>query len=289
MSSLQERIEKLKKDANEIQKLAENLITSSPVSMSRHLNMFLFDTLPNELSEIQTKLRIKYLAWYNSVHPLVEKFLPHQLIEFQSKYNKTGGFYSTSISDIIDLKTGYRPREGRSKIIQEFRECFTFQIGQLLSIQIEEEGIPEERKDDSDISLDNLENILTQTIYDYVLKNPTIFHTESRSIIPQRKREVKDRDNYICQICNNIFNEDELEVDHIYPHSLGGSNRIENLMALCLPCNKDKGKRLDYYRSGEGRKKLMLNISYFTRNLPMISNFGDWLRKAGGTRKPSEQ
>ena len=122
MSSLQEKIEKLKKDGDEIQNLAEILIKSAPVSMSRDLNMFLFDTLPNELSEIQTKLKIKYLAWYNSVYPLVEKFLPHQLIEFQSKYNNTGDFFSTSISDTIDLKTGYRLHEGKSKVIQDFRE-----------------------------------------------------------------------------------------------------------------------------------------------------------------------
>ncbi len=285
MGNLQEKIEKLKKDADEIQNLAEVLIKSAPVSMSRRIDMYVFGILPNDLSEVQTKLRIKYLAWYNSVYPLVEKFLPHQLIEFQSKYNKTGGFFSTSISDIINLKTGYRPHEGRSKVIQDFSECFSFQIGQLLSIQLEEEPILEGRKVMNDISLDNLEKVLTQTIYDYILKNPTIFHTKSRSIIPQRKKEVKERDNFICQICNENFNEDELEVDHVYPHSLGGSNRIENLMALCINCNRDKGKRLDYYRSGEGRKKLMENIKYFTRNLPMISNFGEWLRKTGGTKK----
>jgi hypothetical protein len=207
VSSLQEKIENLKKDADEIQKLAEVLIKSAPVSMSRHMNMYLFDTLPNELAEIQTKLRYKYLAWYNSVYPLIKKFLPHQLIEFQSKYNKTGGIFSTAISDIIDLKTGFRPYEGKSKIIQEFQECFTFQIGLLLSIQVEEVAIPKERELDSDISLDNLENILTKTIYDYILKNPTIFHTESRSISPQKKMEVKERDNYFCQICNETFNE----------------------------------------------------------------------------------
>ena len=150
--------------------------------------------------------------------------------------------------------------EGRSKVIQDFSECFSFQIGQLLSIQLEEEPILEGRKVMNDISLDNLEKVLTQTIYDYILKNPTIFHTKSRSIIPQRKKEVKERDNFICQICNENFNEDELEVDHVYPHSLGGSNRIENLMALCINCNRDKGKRLDYYRSGEGRNLLSYYI-----------------------------
>ena len=151
MSSLQEKIENLKKDADEIQKLAENLINSAPVNMSRHLNMYLFDTLPNELCDIQTKLKFKYLAWYNAVHPLIKEYLPHQLVDFQSKYNKTGGLFSTAISDIIDLKTGFRPQEGRLKVIQDFRECFTFQIGLLLSIQVEEVVIPKKQKDEIDI------------------------------------------------------------------------------------------------------------------------------------------
>jgi len=285
MSRLQEKIDKLKIETVEIQDLAETLIKLAPVKMAKVLNMYLFDTLPDELYETQNKLKFKYLAWYNAVYPLIEKYLPHQLEEFHSKYNKTGAYFSTAISDIIDLQTGFRPGEGRSKVIQDFRICFSFQKAQLLSIQGVDYAIPKGKKDKNDISLDKLEVILTQTIYDYVLKNPTLFHTESRSITPQRKKEVKERDNFMCQICNENFNEDELEVDHIYPHSLGGSNRIENLMALCIPCNNDKGKCLDYYRSGEGRKKIVLNIRYFTKNLSMISNFGDWLRKAGGTKK----
>lgn len=285
MNKLSDNINNLKRATDEIQELAERLIKLAPVKISRELNMYLFDTLPEELSEIQEDLKYKYMAWYNAIFPLVEKFLPHQLEEFQSKYNKTGRYFSTAIIDIIDLKTGFRPNEGRIKIIQDFRECFSFQKAQLLSIQNLDIAISKQEKKENLISLQNLEDLLAQNIYDYILKNPTLFHTESRSISPQRKSEVKERDDFICQICNEAFNEEELEIDHIYPHSLGGSNRIENLMALCIQCNNDKGNRLDYYRTEEGRKKLMINIRIFTRDLPMISNFGEWLRKAGGTRR----
>jgi 5-methylcytosine-specific restriction endonuclease McrA len=33
----------------------------------------------------------------------------------------------------------------------------------------------------------------------------------------------------------------ELSLDHIYPHSLGGEDTIENLRTLCKPCNSRKG------------------------------------------------
>jgi 5-methylcytosine-specific restriction endonuclease McrA len=34
-----------------------------------------------------------------------------------------------------------------------------------------------------------------------------------------------------------------LNLDHIHPRSRGGSNRVSNLVAACIPCNTDKGAR----------------------------------------------
>ncbi len=81
------------------------------------------------------------------------------------------------------------------------------------------------------------------------------------------------------------FEEDNLVIDHIFPFSLGGSNNKVNLMSLCKRCNDDKGKRLDYYKSEEGRLKLKENIQYFVRDLPIIQYFGKWLKSAGNARR----
>jgi hypothetical protein len=49
---------------------------------------------------------------------------------------------------------------------------------------------------------------------------------------------VFQRDLYRCRICKSSGV--KLEVDHILPVSLGGSNDMDNLQALCVPCNRGK-------------------------------------------------
>jgi hypothetical protein len=43
-----------------------------------------------------------------------------------------------------------------------------------------------------------------------------------------------------CKLCGRKPPEVVLEVDHIFPVSKGGGNEMENLQALCLPCNRAK-------------------------------------------------
>lgn len=50
--------------------------------------------------------------------------------------------------------------------------------------------------------------------------------------------EVKSRDGAKCQACNT---ESDLQIDHIIPVALGGSDDIDNLQVLCRPCNQKKG------------------------------------------------
>jgi hypothetical protein len=52
---------------------------------------------------------------------------------------------------------------------------------------------------------------------------------------------ILQRDSYRCRICKTSGV--KLEVDHIVPLSLGGSNEMHNLQALCVPCNRGKGNR----------------------------------------------
>ncbi len=62
-----------------------------------------------------------------------------------------------------------------------------------------------------------------------------------RRKLPERLRQsVFDRDG-ACMECGAV---DNLEVDHIYPVALGGSDDLDNLQALCAPCNRRKGASL---------------------------------------------
>ncbi len=56
----------------------------------------------------------------------------------------------------------------------------------------------------------------------------------------KRREKVYIRDAYTCQGCFEVFPADQLTLDHIKPACLGGSNRMENLQAMCFPCNQAK-------------------------------------------------
>ena len=45
---------------------------------------------------------------------------------------------------------------------------------------------------------------------------------------------------YKCQRCGS---RDNLEIDHVVPHSWGGSSGMHNLQVLCRECNRQKSNR----------------------------------------------
>lgn len=59
------------------------------------------------------------------------------------------------------------------------------------------------------------------------------------------KYEVLKRARYRCELCGVSAAEVALEVDHIQPRSLSGSDELSNLQALCYRCNARKSNRDD--------------------------------------------
>lgn len=45
---------------------------------------------------------------------------------------------------------------------------------------------------------------------------------------------------HTCQYCGGLSGDHKLEVEHMYPKSRGGSNRLANLNLACHTCNEDK-------------------------------------------------
>ncbi len=52
------------------------------------------------------------------------------------------------------------------------------------------------------------------------------------------KRNVLERDRYICQYCGTTNN--KMTIDHVVPQSKGGENTFENTVACCSRCNIKK-------------------------------------------------
>ena len=69
------------------------------------------------------------------------------------------------------------------------------------------------------------------------------------------------RSNGVCACCGKKLTTKTMTMDHIIPISRGGTNNAENLIALCEPCNKQKGNVLympmGYYMAMQNRNELI--------------------------------
>lgn len=80
---------------------------------------------------------------------------------------------------------------------------------------------------------------------------------------PAKRREVYERDHWVCFYCNESVTEENVTLDHFDPVSKGGGNTKENLKTACLLCNSIKsGKTYDeaiplLYKSIQERVKQM--------------------------------
>jgi len=62
----------------------------------------------------------------------------------------------------------------------------------------------------------------------------------TKQISKKLRFEVFKRDGFKCAYCGKSPPAVVLEVDHIDPRSLGGSNDINNLITACFDCNRGK-------------------------------------------------
>lgn len=54
---------------------------------------------------------------------------------------------------------------------------------------------------------------------------------------PQRRREIFEKDKWICQYCGEKVTSENITLDHFIPQSRGGKHTKENLKTCCLVCN----------------------------------------------------
>jgi HNH endonuclease len=60
------------------------------------------------------------------------------------------------------------------------------------------------------------------------------------SISKRLRFEILRRDSFTCHYCGITTVQAELEVDHVIPEALGGSDDPSNLVTACEPCNSGK-------------------------------------------------
>lgn len=76
-------------------------------------------------------------------------------------------------------------------------------------------------------------------IYEYVLDHDER-HLDLRAFDENTRREVYERQQGICPICNQHFQIEQMEGDHITPWCQGGRTTADNCQMLCRDCNRRK-------------------------------------------------
>lgn len=76
-------------------------------------------------------------------------------------------------------------------------------------------------------------------IYSYVLTRKEK-HLNIRAFSPNQRRESYEKQKGICVVCNEHFELEEMEADHITPWHLGGKTIAENCQMLCKDDNRRK-------------------------------------------------
>lgn len=71
---------------------------------------------------------------------------------------------------------------------------------------------------------------------------------QSRKTIKKRKfikQNLSDRAELLCYICGKSLTEDEVQIEHKFPKTMGGSNTASNLKVACEDCNNEKKNYID--------------------------------------------
>lgn len=101
-----------------------------------------------------------------------------------------------------------------------------------------------------------------------------------KAITPKTKLEVISRDNYTCKTCGRspvTHPGLSLEIDHIKPFSLGGTDEISNFQTLCQECNRGKGNNENLNRTIINEINAILNyinpeiLKSLNNKIPIVS------------------
>jgi len=77
-----------------------------------------------------------------------------------------------------------------------------------------------------------------------------------------RRQEAIQRQNSVCLYCGSAIGMTTSQLDHIVADAQGGSNRRDNLVAVCTLCNGQKGKRsFVVFASGSNRTGVSLDLA----------------------------
>jgi len=139
----------------------------------------------------------------------------------------------------------------------KIREYFIANVGKVLTTQKIRKvaGISEyarrirELRDEEGLQIKSHVDRADLKPGEYILETLEQKSVISRTINPQLRNEILERNGFTCQLCGagpgdvDRFNPNRmvrLHIDHVLPISQGGTDDKENLRVLCSACNQGR-------------------------------------------------
>ena len=108
---------------------------------------------------------------------------------------------------------------------------------------------------------------------EYVLETLERKPAIGRTVSPQLRAQILERNGYTCQLCGagpgdpDPYRPDRklrLNIDHLVPLSQGGTNDPDNLRVLCSACNESRG---NLQTASEDARNLLARIRRAPRSV----------------------
>ena len=136
--------------------------------------------------------------------------------------------------------------------------------------------------------------VIVKNHEDWVVRSPSVevevpsiimlkrFH-KFQNYVKFSRSNVYLRDMYKCQYCLDIFDVNQLTLDHVIPRSKGGQTEWQNIVTCCKSCNTKKGSKtlkpiIEPKKPSIGKEFFLIFIfAVFNKILPLsICSFIKW-------------
>ena len=146
------------------------------------------------------------------------------------------------------MEISNKPKEGVLFLFISFFEVFELDKVQFVLKTNEKENFKNSKYNIDDLKFEfdkshynEMKDEISQFKSTYSNPKQTLSKKRSRRITQEVKDKVWNRDGGKCVDCCSNEN---LEFDHIIPHSKGGANTYRNIQLLCEPCNRSKSAKI---------------------------------------------
>lgn len=90
------------------------------------------------------------------------------------------------------------------------------------------------------------------------------------------RRNVYIRDRFTCQYCNEVFDHEDLTLDHYVPRLNGGRTEWSNIVSACSPCNHAKSHFSKMKPTNLPRKPTYGEMVNILRTSPITIRHESW-------------